>query len=173
MKFFDFLNENYDKLSDDDKEALNYLIHSIDHLGDRNKRVKEIDNSILKHPSKYITTLYSSVSKEDLEKIKSGKEFNKYLICSENPKIAKKYGTNFIIIEPNNKNAFCLYKYGKNILKQLKKSNIEEYNNIDGKYLEYKYNRNKEWILPFNANYEIVDEEKLIFKMNKFSFEFK
>ncbi len=156
------LNEN--RLSDDDVSTISYLIHDKGHITDGGK-VSAIENALKLHSEKITKKLYRGVGPKELDIIKAGTNFNQYQSFSEDINTAKGFGKNVITILPNDKNAFCLWKWGLKGLEALKKENPNEYEASDGDYLIDSYKEELEWILPFDTKFEMVDEDKLIFKI--------
>lgn len=163
MNINDFL-KMYELLSYDDVVNLSYLIHDKGHITDGGK-VDAIENALKIYGEKIDKTLYRGVSDKELSLIKDGKLFNQYQSFSEDISVAKKFGKNIVTLLPNGSSGFSLWQWGVNDLLKIKKDNPEEYEMSDGDYLIDSYKEELEWILPYGTLYEIVDEDKLTFKI--------
>jgi len=153
----------YDKLSYDDKLDLSYLIHDKQAvLPEYGGKLEGLESALGKY-SESAPQIYRGLYEEEVNEIgdlKKGKKFSfkGYTSFSERLKIGLTFGegTRFVLSVKNGY-GFCYWKYNYTEFSELKKEDPQEFEDVDGEHMIESANKEREWILPRNAKFEIVD----------------
>lgn len=162
MKFLLTLLEA-SKLSDDAKEMLGYLVHSKSHVFNSTDKDKDMEEVFKKCTEQTKMKLFRGLSKEALAKIISTGTMVQYTSFSESKELAADFGTEVITLQPKAK-GFCYWRYMVDDMEQLKKNDPEEFGMVDGDFMIETFEKELEWIMPFNMPVKLIDKDNLIFE---------
>lgn len=153
----------YAKLPESAMDMLVYLVHNKDHVFRKGHKDEDMEVALKLCGEKRNTPLYRGVSNVELEAMLAGEPINYYTSFSEDKQAAQSFGTNVVTL----KSAPLAFNYMAFSLWQLDQIDQEEYEDIDGDFLKETLEQEREWILPFNSRYEVVDRKKLVFRIGK------
>lgn len=161
-KLFEVTTRKYD-FNEDTQEMLWYLIHSKDHVWMRDYKEPMMQAIMDTHTVKVIKSLYRGFKNKDhIQMLISGESVDAFTSFSENRKTAEKFGEVITLNSPCS--GFCYWDWIVSELDIMKTENQEEYNSIDGDFLQKTARDESEWILPFDMKLKVIDAEKLIFE---------
>lgn len=145
------------KISFPVREVLSYLIHDKAHVLSVGNKDKDMEWVFKNLSTKCNIPLYRGVNKKELQMLLDGKPINWYTSYSEKKETAAAFGTVVTLLPPMN--AFCYYDFMIKLASEDAGNPEQDEEQIEALLLE------KEWLLPFNLELEVVDAKKRIFKI--------
>ena len=147
-------------LTEDEQQILWYLIHDKSHVMKLNHTDHFMDSILTKCSSTSANTLYRGVSNlDELHKLISGKPVNNYTSYSEDPEVAKAFGTVVTLLSPSI--GFSYKDWLVSTCKKIGEDDAANYASMDGDFIIETALKEAEWIMPFDMKLQCVD--KLIF----------
>ena len=152
----------FKKISEEDSEFLQYLIHSKHHVmdsGRRNLNMESVLNLVSKKqvPKKLYRGLYTKDIDLFKEHLEEEVEYypDKYQSFSEDLKVAKSFSKGIIFVSDDNYGGFPYSEFIEWHFSNLKKTDPDTYDAEDGDTIRAE--SEKEWIFPMD-NYWRIDK---------------
>lgn len=140
-----------------------YLVHDKEHVFRKGHKDNDMETAFKLCGKKYSKPLYRGVSQEELDLMLAGSKINYYTSFSKDKNVAKDFGPFVVEI----KKAPLTFDYETFALWQLSTLSEDDYDDADGDYLKETAEEEKEVIMPFDTQYNVVDKDKLIFEIKE------
>ena len=151
------------KLSVEAEETLAYLIHDKAHVFVKHDKHRDMEEVFDVCSESTELTLYRGVSEEELQTILGNRPIDYYPSFSEDANVAACFGK--VIQIQGAAKAFNYWRHMVDSFAELKLQNFDEFDAVDGDFMIESLEQEREWILPFGLELNVVDQEKLIFKI--------
>jgi hypothetical protein len=163
------VTDQYADLSEDHHMNLALMIHDKTHALNLDDPDREFEKAIFdNHSEKIDTPIYRALGVRELNKLMSGKPVNVITSFAKSEVAAKKFATGKgrqIITVLGAPRIFDYEKYVDNQADVLQQKDPEAHKNNDGEFIRQTAHEEQEVFMPPNVSYELVDKDKLIFKV--------
>lgn len=145
------MKPDYNALPEHIHNMLAYMVHSKDHVLNKNQRCQGLDDAIAVCGQPVTLPLYRGVKGEELSQLTAGSIITAYQSFSESYDVARQFGTVIEVIGlPRSLN------YGRYQIAQLDKLTNDDYVACDGDFLKRVAAEECEWIAPFGLRYKLI-----------------